>query len=590
MAVQTLMTLFFSGRKYASRCVIDGENIQDWLQRHFINAYRRLGEAIREAGDLLDECVIGWDSINEPNRGYVGLEDLSTLPESVRLRLGPMPTAFEGMKLGMGISTEVETWKFTSLGAKKDGKVTIDSKGAKAWLDAESDRRYADRYGWKRGAGWVVGECIWAQHGVWDTSTKQLLKPDYFSEQGGAIDFGRDFWRSHWLAWAKMVRSVHPRAVHFIHPPVFEVPPPLSADPECSAAMSDRAAFSAHFYDGLTLITKHWNWYNADALGLIRGKYSSLPFALRFGEKAVRKCMRDQLGYLRQDTFDSIGKFPTMMGEIGIPYDLDKGKGYKTGNYDAQSHAMDASMNACDGENLMSYTLWTYNPENTHRWGENWNGEDLSVWSLDDRKPSPLQALPSAEASTSSLPKYASPTSTLSPTSTSSLLQPSLTSLSRSAPPYAPAQDIDYDSGARAIESFVRPYPIATAGLPKSVDFDVKSSTFTFTLEARADDLRTGNESLPTEIFLPAVHYGAAAGSEAEDAKPLFEASTDALDLDVKVSRGRWETEGQVLKWHHGRPEAGSTEVWREKISVKRRRGTASASVWEGWCGKCLVC
>ena len=377
----TLNTLFFAGKKYAPLCEIDGVNIQDFLQRHYLAAYRRLGEAIRDAGDLYDVCVIGWDSMNEPNHGLVGLPDVASQPKKVELRIGPMPTAFEAMKLGMAIATEVETWKFGPLGPKKNGKVTIDPKGASAWLDEESDLRYSNKFGWKRSSRWRAGQCIWAQHGVWDTTSQKMLCPDYFSRD--EPDFGRDFWQPHWLAWARMVREVHPEAIHFVHPPVFEIPPDFK-EKEYVETLADRAVFSTHFYDGLTLITKHWNWFNADAIGLLRGKYSGIPFAIRVGEKAIRKVMRDQLGYLRQDTLDTMGNYPTMMGEIGIPFDLDKGKAYETGDYSNQAKALDASLNACDGHNLMNYTIWTYNPENIHQWGENWNGEDLSLWSLDD--------------------------------------------------------------------------------------------------------------------------------------------------------------------------------------------------------------
>lgn len=262
LACQTLFTLWSAGRDYAPKCIIDGVNIQDYLQEHYFNAMRQLGLAIAEAGDLLDECVIGWDSLNEPNAGFLGVENLSEHGKESILRVGPMPTGFQGMRLGMGNAVEVENWKFGPLGPKRDGSVLIDPKGKRAWMDPSEEINRISRYGWTRGPEWELGMCIWALHNVWDPELDELLIPDYFEYYRGGedpnqtirkVDFGADYWLAHWKRWAPVVRGFHPEAIHFIQSPVFQIPPKIEG-PE----LMNRVAHSSHFYDGLTLVTKHW--------------------------------------------------------------------------------------------------------------------------------------------------------------------------------------------------------------------------------------------------------------------------------------------------------------------------------------------
>jgi len=49
------------------------------------------------------------------------------------------------------------------------------------------------------------------------------------------------------------------------------------------------------------------NWWNIDALGYIRGKYSNPLFALRVGYNAVRNGFRDQLVATKQEGIENIG-------------------------------------------------------------------------------------------------------------------------------------------------------------------------------------------------------------------------------------------------------------------------------------------
>lgn len=159
LANQTLWTLFFAGKAYAPKCIIDGVNIQDYLQNHFINAVGHLAERLAKE-DLFDNVIIGWDGINEPGDGLIGRENLSVMPEDQKLKKGPSPTPFQGMILGMGGKVEADDWTFTSMGPKNNGKVVMDSAGTKLWLAQDQEAtRGGGKWGWKRSPEWQMGTC-----------------------------------------------------------------------------------------------------------------------------------------------------------------------------------------------------------------------------------------------------------------------------------------------------------------------------------------------------------------------------------------------------------------------------------------------
>lgn len=101
-------------------------------------------------------------------------------------------------------------------------------------------------------------------------------------------------------------------------------------------------------------------YYNVDVIGVLRGKYWSPAFALKFGETAIRNCLRDQLRFLRKESYETMGTHPMIFTEIGIPYDMDDKYAYKTGNYDSQIRAMDANHYALEGSTANGYSLWNY--------------------------------------------------------------------------------------------------------------------------------------------------------------------------------------------------------------------------------------
>ncbi|THH21490.1 hypothetical protein EW146_g111 [Bondarzewia mesenterica] len=680
LAVQTLFTLFFAGRDFAPKCVIDGQNIQDYLQSRYIEAFGKLAECIRDAGDLLDDCVIGWDSLNEPSEGFAGCPNLNVLPQhqTSTLKKGTTPTPAQSLRLGMGKAQTVENWTFGAFGPRQDGTVTIDPKGHKMWADPSTEPGGVHpRYGWRRDPEWQLGVCVWAQHDVWDVETGYIVRPDYFkvllvegSTEPHDVAFIADYWAPHWQAWGQRIRHAHPEAIHFVAPPVFALPPPLEEQD-----LAGRCCYSTHYYDGLTLITRHWNWFNADALGVLRGKYRTPLQAVKIGERAIRKSLQEQLGLLKEDAV-ILGAYPTMIGEIGIPYDMDHRAAYgwtddgkHKGDYSNQQKALDASINAMDGPNALSYALWTYCPDSVHSWGDGWNMEDLSLWSADDLRPrgvageiypgniadkssALLLQNKSGRASENTVDGFRFTMNAAAASALSLFTLPVVTAMLndearrpeiKSAERWTNAFDFLTD-GARAVRAFSRPYPMAVVGKPVSIQFDIGKSEFKLTVRVRAEDApisRLSSSSSaaslsrpatpesssssaswpdpkyslpPTEIFLPIVHYASdrsvgqllAHASEVEDpSAPVLDGtdegamdasrssetlgrvsppgtinmpypprvrSASGLALDVRVSGGRFQVEGEVLRWWYDVPAEG--EPPREyKIRVTRRGG-----------------
>jgi hypothetical protein len=162
---------------------------------------------------------------------------------------------------------------------------------------------------------------------------------------------------------------------------------------------------------------------------------------------------------------------------------------------EAQLRAMDVNMSALE-RNLLNFTLWNYCPDNSNNWGDNWNGEDLSLWSPPNNliheirdthskelvvnkekstnNEDPIQQVAETRVSTDITSE-----STYKNGSYSSITPPNLHVPKRDS--IAIFQGKDLNIGARALEAFARPYPIFTPGTPISVDFNLPNKTFTFT-------------------------------------------------------------------------------------------------------------
>lgn len=418
LAAATMFTLFFGGNDLAPQARVDGEPVQEFLQRHYIEAIRQVALRLRDLPN-----VVGYDTLNEPLRGFIGCSDLTALPGP--LRLGETPSPFQAMLLGAGFPQEVELWAMRRFGLRRIGTRLVNPNGVRAWRDG--------------------CDCVWRQHGVWDLGPggrPLLLRPDYFSHVGGrAIDFGRDYYRPFANRFARAIRSADARALIFVETPVNQTPP------QWGPSDADRIVYAPHWYDAVVLLYKNYNPFLA----------SDMSGNLAIGPRRIRESFRQQLARLKAEASEQLGGVPTVIGEFGIPFDLQEKQAYRTGDFRAQVAAMDRSFRAIE-DNLLSCTLWNYTPDNSNRRGDQWNDEDLSIFSRDQ------QTDPS-----------------------------------------------DINSGGRALEAVVRPYPRAVAGEPLRMAFDVRRRVFEF--EFRHDP----TVDAPTEVFVPTYQYREGCAVEVSD-------------------------------------------------------------------------
>ncbi len=412
LGAATLFTLFFAGKDFAPNLCIDGQPAQEYLQAHYIEAVRQVALAVKDLPN-----VVGFDTLNEPSRGYIGRGDL-TRPFGVLLK-GPSPSPLQSWALGEGIPQEVEVWDTGLTGPKVVRRETLNPQGERLWREGCGD--------------------VWRAHGVWDTNAQgepYLIEPDYFTRVGSRpVEFGRDYIKPFANRYAETMRSVNPDWVLF-----FETAVDDDLPPEWTGEDAGNLAYAPHWYDGMTLFTKSFNpWLGADTTG---GKTKVVV-----GPGKVRASFAAQLGRLKQMAETRLGGAPTLIGEFGIPFDMNGKRAYRSGNFGKQAQALDASFSALEA-NLLSGTLWNYTADNTNQHGDQWNEEDLSIFSPDQQK-----------------------------------------------------NPQDLNSGGRALEAGVRPYALATAGEPLRMSFDRKRKLFVF--EFRHDPA----VSEPSEFYVPNLQY-----------------------------------------------------------------------------------
>jgi hypothetical protein len=411
LAAGTMFTLFFAGNDFAPKLNVGGMPIQEYLQSHYINATKQVVLRLKDLPN-----VIGYEFLNEPSNGFIGELDINHPPKNIPLFIGETPTLLQSMLLGSGHAQVVDRYKLGLTGFKKIGTRIVNPMGETAWFPGRED--------------------VWKMHGVWieDAVSQPVLhKSDYFSRvKGRKVNFYADYYKPFINRFASEIRSITPDAIIFIEGVLSQ------GDLTWETSDAQNIVHAPHWYDGLTMLRKSYtSWMTVD----------QHTRKISLGPRRVRQCYVDQIAGIVQRNNENMKNAPLLIGETGIPFDMQNKKAYRTGKFSMQIKALDATMVALE-ENLVSFTLWNYTADNSNMHGDLWNDEDFSLFSRDQM------------VGTGSI-----------------------------------------HDGGRALQAAVRPYALKVAGEPVSMHFDIHSKAFEFSFR------HTDGVNAPTEIFIPTYQY-----------------------------------------------------------------------------------
>lgn len=407
-AASTMFTLFFGGDDFAPSMHIADEPVQHYLQRHLLDAAAQVAMRVR---DFVH--VVGYGPFNEPHGGYIGLK----LDETPQYAIpGPRPTPYDCMLAAAGFARTVPVYTFIATQQVRSGTRLFNPEGHSAWQDGATD--------------------IWQAEAVWqiERGVPELLQPGYFLQVNDRkVSFADDYLKPFINRFAARVRAIHPGALMFIENEPLR-PESFHWGPEDAQHIVN----ASHWYDAATLYTKRFiSFASVDV-------YETKAV---FGQWAITDMFSRQMGTLKSNSEHYMNNCPTLIGEFGLPFDLNDREGYRTGDFSNHSYLLDMYYDAID-KLLLNATQWHYAPDNSNEWGDLWNKEDLSIFSRDQQN---------------------------DPT--------------------------NINSGGRGLEGFCRPYARRTAGKPTSMVFHRSSGEF------ELHYLSDPSIDAPTELFIPTIQY-----------------------------------------------------------------------------------
>jgi hypothetical protein len=240
-------------------------------------------------------------------------------------------------------------------------------------------------------SAWGPLGCVWRRSGVWDVvdGVPTLLRPNHFElkkDQTFVNEFMVPLWKT--MKTAISMQQSQPLLM-FAEPPIDFDDPTKHDVPILSENVG--WVYAPHWYEIVGLVAKSYcSW-----LGI--GQWQWSIWAQLTGKPIVGPLIgRENIVAGYTATFAELAHTgtamggPTLIGETGIAMDMMGKSAFATGDWASHIDALDNTIRAMDN-NLLSFTLWNYSPQNDNDHGDQWNDEDLSLYSRSQVKEGDLK-------------------------------------------------------------------------------------------------------------------------------------------------------------------------------------------------------
>jgi len=331
---------FFNGRNIYPNYYVEGENIQDYLQNSYANAWRQIARRVGKYPN-----VLGYDLMNEP----IGIL-IPMLLHALLYRSAEASTngALTDSQIEDAVDEALETLQLT--GMPEEQLVLLRDLFLN---DAFLPRTPAEF----EAAGFPLYP-----------EANDPYKPDIGAVFALFTSFNRNFTQPFYSKVGRAIQEEDPDAVIAIESAlgfgetagIFGLG--VYIEPMLAPEGIEQLLFAPHWY------TDVYPWMF---------QYDPVPRNFTVDEIQFRDLTDGILDTIELAQF-SLGNVPVIFGEFGTYFNLNGIEQAIAQDFIVPAHIINNYYDAME-EQLVCRTIWCYSPENTFKWGEGWNNEDFSV-------------------------------------------------------------------------------------------------------------------------------------------------------------------------------------------------------------------